>query len=352
MTPAAELAARLGISADAVTLARDAGVVDLHLDTFIPHRLFGWDLHRRHRGGPVGRRFFGHVDRPRAEDGGLVGAMWSITTNPFRRAERRWSVFLENLERIRALLSASEAGYRVVTDARGWRAARAGGAHPALLAIQGGNAVDAAPDGVASIPGDVVTRITLVHLTNSSLGATNSPLDKGRTDKHLTAWGRRVVEQCNDRRVFVDLAHVHRQGFWDAVEVHDRSQPLIATHAGANGVRASWRNLDDDQIRVIADTGGVVGIIFEPSFLHREGGPDDGATMVVEHLERVIAAGGEGAAALGSDFDGAIRPTRDLRGADRYPVIVQRMLDRRWTEARIRRVLSGNFEASFARLRP
>ncbi|MCA9491855.1 MAG: membrane dipeptidase [Myxococcales bacterium] len=333
-------------------LARDAGVVDLHLDTFIPHRLFGWDWTERHAGGPVGRRFFGHVDWPRARDGGLVGGGWSITTNPFRRASRRWTVFLDNVRRVRALIEATNGGLRLVTNATEWRAARADGVHAATLAIQGGNAVDAAPDGVRSIPGDVVTRITLVHLTNSSLGATNSPLEKVRGDKHLTPWGRTVVEQCNERRVFVDLAHIHERGFWDAVDVHDRTQPLIATHAGAMGVRESWRNLTDDQIRTIADTGGVVGIIFEPSFLRRPGGPEDGASMVVEHLERVIEAGGEEAAALGSDFDGAIRPTRDLRGADHYPVVVQRMLDRGWSEDRVRRVLSGNFEASFARLRP
>jgi membrane dipeptidase len=221
-----------------------------------------------------------------------------------------------------------------------------------MIGIQGGNALEAAPEGVLSIPGNVVVRITLVHLTNAALGTTNSPVEHLRSDKGLSELGRTFVRQCNERRVFVDLAHIHERAFWDAVEVHDRSQPLVATHAGVKGVRPHWRNLSDEQVKVVADTGGVVGVIFEPSFLRRPGGPSDGASMIVEHLEHVVKVGGEDAAALGSDYDGAIRPCEDVRGADRYPVVVQRMLDRGWSEERIRKVLGANFLASFQRLRP
>ncbi len=349
--PAADLAKRLGVSQEAVDLARDAEVVDLHIDTFIPPRLWGYDPLKRHRRALFGRAFFGHLDLPRMSDGGLSAAMWSITTNPSRSPASRWRVLLRNLTAFQHLVARSKGRLELVGDHAAYRAARARGAHAVLLSIQGANAVEGAPDGWASLPDDRVLRATLVHLTNSALGTTNSPLSALRRDKGLRPLGRRIIQQMNQARAFVDLAHIHPQAFDDAVAVHDKTQPLLATHTGVDGVRPHWRNLSDDNLRAIADTGGVVGIIFSTSFLRRPGGPGDGA-MVIEHMEHVIDVAGEGAVAVGSDYDGAIVPPIDLWGGETYPRLVQHMLDRRWPEERIRRALGENFLRAFEQLRP
>ncbi|RME23887.1 MAG: hypothetical protein D6798_12545 [Deltaproteobacteria bacterium] len=349
--PPAQLARDLGVSEEAVALARSAEVVDLHVDTFIPHRLWGYDPLRRHRRALLGRAFFGHLDLPRMADGGLSSAMWSITTNPFRTARGRWRALLANLDRFQKLVARSDGRLEICGDHAAWRAARARGAHAVLLSIQGANALDAAPDGWRSLPDPRVLRATLVHLTSSRLGATSSPAAALRRDRHLTAAGRRLVEQMNDARAFVDLAHIHPVSFDDVLDVHDRTQPLIATHTGVDGVRPHWRNLSDAQLRAIADTGGVIGIIFSTAFLARPGGPRDGA-MVVEHMEHVERVAGRDAVALGSDLDGAIVPPPDLWGGECYPRLVQHMLDRGWTEDRIRGALGENFLRAFAELRP
>jgi membrane dipeptidase len=345
------LARRLGVSVAAVELTRACELVDLHLDTFIPPRLWGYGVLDRHRGGPLGHRFFGHVDLPRLHDGGLGAGMWSITTNPFRSAPARWAQLQRNLKAMLALVQQSRGALEVCRTAAELRAARARGAHGVLLAIQGGNALEAAPRGAHDLPDQLITRVTLVHLTNSAYGATSSPHHLLRRDKGLSPSGARLIEQLDQMRVFVDLAHIHPKGFWDAVAVHDKRLPLIATHTGVCGVRPHWRNLDDAQLRAIADSGGVAGVIFSTAFLQRRGGPAD-AGMVIEHLEHILRVGGEGAAALGSDFDGAIIPPADLPGADAYPVLVQKMLDARWTEDRVRRVLGGNALRTFEALRP
>jgi membrane dipeptidase len=134
--------------------------------------------------------------------------------------------------------------------------------------------------------------------------------------------------------------------------VHDRTQPLLATHTGVAGVRPHWRNLTDDQLKAIADTGGVVGIIFAEEFLRRSDGPRDGG-MIVEHLEHVIRVAGEDVPALGSDFDGMITPPPDVASADTaYLRLVGLMLGRGWREERIRKVLGGNFLRALGMLRP
>jgi membrane dipeptidase len=345
------LAARLGCSTEAVELTRASDVIDLHLDTFIWCRTVGYDVFARHAGGPFGRRFGGHVDLPRLRDGGLTGGMWSITTNPFRTASRRSRIFSDNLSALRRMIAESNGAFVELHGLAGYAAARARGAHAVWIAIQGLNALEAAADGIASIPDDCVVRATLVHLTNSVYGGTSSPFGRARADRGLTPAGRDAVRAMNARRMFVDLAHIHEKAFWDAVALHDRSQPLIATHTGVYGVRPHWRNLTDAQVQAIADTGGVVGIIYAQEFVQRRGGPTD-AAMLVEHLEHIVQVAGEDVPAIGSDYDGMIVPPPDVPGADSYPKLVQHMLDRGWKDERIRKVLGTNFLRTLGRLRP
>src|SRR5262249_14870602 len=280
----------IGCSLDAVQLAWRCELIDLHLDTLIPVRLWGDDPLARHV-GPLGRFFFGHVDAPRMLDGGLDGAMWSITTNPLRSPRARWRVFGRNLARLRDLIARSRGRLVEVRTAEGYREARARGAHACLIAIQGLNALEAAPGGVLSLPDDGVVRATLVHLTNAVYGATSSPLGAARRTKGLTAAGREALAQLNARRIFVDLAHAHERTLWDVVAAHDRTQPLIVTHTGVAGVRPHWRNLTDPQLKAVAETGGTIGIIFATHFLRRPGGPRD-AGMIVEHIAHVMRVAG------------------------------------------------------------
>ncbi len=348
LLPVSELASRLGIPAEAVELCRSAELIDLHLDSFIPVRLWGYDLFARHS-GLLGGRFFGQLDVPRMLDGGLDGGMWSITTNPTRGAKGRLAVLARNVARLRALVSGS-GGRLAIARTRGeYDAVRRTGAHAVLVAIQGGNALEAAPEGPAFVPDDLLTRVTVVHLSNSIYGATSSPASRG---KHgLTERGRELVRQLDQARVFVDLAHIDRQGFWDAVKVHDRSRPLIVTHTGVCGVHEHWRNLDDAQVKAVADSGGTIGVMFQRSFLQPKGRANDGR-LVIDHLEHIIQIAGEDCASIGSDYDGAIVPPPDLRSADAYPRLVAYMLERGWSDVRIRKVLGDNFLRAFALLRP
>lgn len=344
-------AARLGVSEEALALCDASEIVDLHIDTFIPMRLFGYDPRRRHGLGPLRGWHFGHLDLPRMADAGVTGGMWSITTYPFRTAEGRWQAFLRNLDRMQAFVDSTEGRMQLVRTRAEYDAARAAGCHACLLAVQGGNVFDGAARSPQGVPDELVTRVTLLHLTNSTLGTASTPLSWLRRDKGLTAAGRAVVEQLDEARIFVDLAHIHPEGFWDAVDAHDRTRPLIDTHTGVSGVTPHWRNLDDDQLRAIAETGGVVGIIYSAFFLEGAHGHRDGE-MMVEHLQHIIDVLGEDFAAIGTDYDGAIIPPPGFRSGDSYPRLVELMLRRGWSPERIGKILGGNFLRAFGELRP
>ena len=344
-------AERLGVTSEAIELIDSCDAIDLHLDTFIEHRLFGYDLLRAHGPGLLNGRFYGHADLPRLAEAGFTGGLWSITTNPFRTSASRSRTFFRHLARIRALFDGAADRARLVRDVAEYRVARAAGAHGVFLSVQGGNALDHSLDDLDRIPERLLVRVTLVHLSTSRLGVTSNPYGRTGAGRGLTSLGRDYVRRLDEKRILVDLAHINREGFFDAVEVHDRSLPLIVTHTGVNGVYRHWRNLDDDQLRAIAESGGTVGVMYQSSFL----GPSWFAAKVdwvVDHLEHIVKVVGDDHASLGSDWDGGICPPDDMLTCLEFPRLVDAMLRRGWSAERIRKILGGNFLRVLAQIRP
>lgn len=330
----------LGLGRAAAELHATSDVIDLHVDTYLWTRLCGYDPGVRHSRGPLPGWLLGQVDLPRLVEGGITGATWVVTTDPFANGDELADAWRHDLVRLPALLTASKLA-TIVRDEAEYRAARAAGLHAVFLGVQGANALAAHPELLDELPSDLLLRVTLVHLTNSGLGTTSSPLRLG-PDRGLTGPGRDLVAALEARRILVDLAHVGRRGFWDAVATHDPSRPLIVTHTGVCGVHDHWRNLDDAQLRAIANSGGTVGIIHHASFL---GDPLWGgrALSIVRHLEHTIATVGEDYASLGSDWDGFIVTPRDLPTAAELPRLTALLLARGHSPDRIRKLLGQNF---------
>jgi len=341
-------ASALGVSLEAIELYLSSDVIDLHVDTFIWTRLLGYDLRRRHGRGPFAARYFGMTDLPRMREAAIGGAMWSITTSPFGSAAARAERFTRNLERLRTVLAGAPEEVSLVTNHAQFRAARAAGRHAAMIAIQGGNALDLGSEALERLVDDLVLRVTVVHLTRSSFGGSSVP---GGGGLGLTAQGRQFVEQLNARRIFVDLAHASRQSFFDALEVHDRSQPVLVTHTGVSAVHPSWRNIDDAQLRAVADTGGTVGVVFHGGYLGGSYFWGGSVRHIVDHLEHIVRTVGEDHASLGSDWDGAIITPRDMPTCLELPRLVQHMLERGFGPDCIRKILGGNFLRALRQLR-
>lgn len=339
----------MNISAEALEIYRASDVIDLHIDSFIWTRTAGYNLSKRHGPGLLGGKFFRQVDIPRLMEAHVTGGLWSITTQPFLPGEMRARTFEKNIAKLKSIFEKDDRT-QFVRNADDYAKAKSQGKHAAWIGIQGGNALSANLDLIDSHGKDLL-KITIVHLTNSGLGETSSPLKLSGKDEGLSSLGKDMVRKLNEQRVFVDLAHIHRRGFFDAMEVHDKSQPLISSHTGVSGVHKHWRNLDDDQIRAIADTGGVVGIMYQSSFL----GPsylNARAEWIVNHIEHVINVAGEDVPALGSDWDGGIIPPKDMPTCLELPLLVEIMLKRNWSAERIQKILGGNFLSCLKRLRP
>jgi len=327
-----------GLSAEARALHDESDVIDLHVDSFIWRRIFGYDFRRRHTAFTRGM-MLSQFDLPRAREAGVDGATWVITTNPLADARDREAQLFENLRELTALLESPEAEARVVKSAAEYHAARAQGLHAAFIGVQGGNALGHSLDAIDRLSPGIILRVTLLHLTSSRLGATSSPLGG---NSGLSRYGKDYVRRLNAHKILVDLAHISSAGFWDAVDAQDPTVPFIVTHTGVSGVFPHWRNLDDEQLRAVAQSGGTVGIMYHSEYL---GDPLFRGRLetVVRHIEHVINVAGEDSVSLGSDWDGSIITPRDMPTCLELPRLTQAMLDRKWSEQRIKKVLGFNF---------
>ena len=111
----------------------------------------------------------------------------------------------------------------------------------------------------------------------------------------LSDFGVALVEQAQAMGMLVDVSHLNDPGFWDVVKL--ARKPLIASHSNCRALCAHPRNLTDDQIKAIADTGGFIGI----NSINRFVEPPD-LPHLMDHLDRLVRIAGKERVGLGLDF--------------------------------------------------
>jgi membrane dipeptidase len=286
-------------------------VLDLHADTAKLMDKLGYDLIARHeRPMPRLANVFGHVDLPRMRDGGVAGQFFSFWTAPYPERGCTKSV-VDQLDAIDQAMAKHPTELAWTRTGAEVRAAKAAGQIAALGGIEGGQALEGELEPIAAFARRGVRYLGLLHFSANAIGRPA----KGRgadPSAGLTGFGRDVVRECERTGIIVDLAHINRRGFFDALEL--ATQPPMVSHTGVLGVHQHWRNIDDDQLRAIADKGGCVGVIFARRYLGSAS-----IEAVVDHLLHIIDVAGDDLPALGSDFDGFVVPPEGLEDIAALP---------------------------------
>lgn len=153
----------------------------------------------------------------------------------------------------------------------------------------------------------------------------------------LTKLGEEVAKEMNKRGMVIDVSHMSRNTFWDVIHVSEA--PVIATHSGVHSLRDHQRNLTDDQLKALADNGGVIGIVFYPHFVK------EGSTAyikdVVDHIDYAVDLMGIDHVGIGSDFDGASMP-EDLKDSSELYKVTDELVRRGYSENEIEKLLGAN----------
>lgn len=195
--------------------------------------------------------------------------------------------------------SAAAGTIAVADDEASAQAAFARHASAGMLTVEGMSFLEDDASAAERLDGLERAGVRMATLTWNGPNALGSGND---TDQGLTAFGRSVVRELERRGIVVDASHLNQRGFRDLLEV--AQAPFACSHSNARAVCDHPRNLEDWQLREVADRGGIVGLNYFNGFLREDGGdaaPDD----LLRHADHMLNVAGERVLALGSDFDGS-----------------------------------------------
>ncbi len=320
---------------EARALHDEVAAIDLHADT--PKLMMaGYDLAARHDPPLPNAAWVGHVDLPRMRDGGLAAQIFGLWTFPYPRSGCATGVHRQ-LDALDAQIAKYPAQIAHCRSAADVLAAKRGGRTAALTGIEGAHALEGRVANVEVFARRGVRYIGLLHFSANEVGFPAMGVGSMGSDgdRGLTAFGREVIAEMNRLGVVVDLAHINRRGFFEALACS--TAPPMVTHTGVTGCFEHWRNIDDEQIRAVADKGGCVGVIFAPRYLGK-----DGIDAVCEHILHIIKVAGEDVPSLGSDFDGFVVPPEGLPDVAALPRLTAALHARGLSRAALRKLLGEN----------
>ena len=312
----------------AAQLHREALVWDSHCDTLMDIAT-GKRTLADHDGG-------GHLDLPRMKAGGVNVQIFAIYVPkpPFlRQALEYIGAFYRELETNSDHLT-------LVTEATDLTAENDHRVK-AILSIEGGEALEGAP---AILPCLYQLGVRAMGLTWNWRNQLADGVWESRTGGGLTNLGLKTVAEMNRLGIVVDVSHLSETGFWDVLE--HSSHPVIASHSNARRLCDHPRNLTDEQIKALANQGGVMGINFAPAFL----GEGASLTHVLDQIDYITRLVGPDHVGLGSDYDGIAATPKGLEDVSTLPNVTRGLVARGYGDADIKKLLGTNFQRVFQRI--
>lgn len=210
-------------------------------------------------------------------------------------------------------------------------AARAADKVVVIPALEGADALEGSIENFRAMVDAGLRLIQIVHFRANELGHIQTyPYSPGG----LTEFGREVVREANRLGVVIDLAHANTDTIMDVLAMSE--DPAIFSHGGVQALYEQDRALSDDEIRAIAEAGGVVGI-------WPNGASVDDVSFMVDLIEHVILLAGAEHVGIGSDLRGMSRYAAGFGEDAEFRAIAQELLERGHDDDTVGKVMGGNF---------
>jgi membrane dipeptidase len=329
----------------AKTLHENSLVVDTHNDTIL-HLIKTPPFITSEARPPPPRRTLGErsedgqIDIPRIREGGVDCLLFAMYVSPHYRARLRR--LLQMLDTFHSEIERNQAEIALATSYNEiWEAVEAGKI-AAVLTVEGGEPLEGDIGVLRNLYRLGVRSLTLTHFPRNELGD-GSGADSG---SHLSSFGKEVVEEMNDLGMLVDISHINETGFWDVIELSE--DPVLATHSNCKALCGHHRNLTDDQIKALAEQGGVINLSFCAGFI-KEGisfGDTEAIKKVtiedwLDHLDHAVGLVGTDHVGVGSDFDGGCG-FPGLDDITKIPELTRGMVARGYSDSDIEKILGAN----------
>ena len=204
-----------------------------------------------------------------------------------------------------------------------------------MLGIENGLALDGRLQNLHHFAQRGIVYMTLCH------NGDNDICDSARgcnTHGGVSSFGQQVIREMNRLGIMVDLSHAAEKSFYDALELSE--QPIVCSHSSCRVMCDHPRNLTDEQMRALAQKGGVMQITLYNGFLVKDGEAtiDD----ALRHLEHAIKVMGIDHVGLGTDFDGD-GGIRGLASSSELINFTRQLIAHGYTEREIQKIWGGNF---------
>ena len=286
----------------------------------------------------------GHLDIPRMKEGGVNVQFFAVFIEDIYKPDRSLKRTLQLIDCFYREMEKNQDEISLVTNYNQINEANSAGKIAAILSVEGGEALEG-DLGVLRMLYKLGVR--LLTLTWNQRNQIADGIGESRTGSGLTEFGLKVIDEMNNLKMFIDVSHLSETGFWDVIK---RSKaPIVASHSNCYALCPHPRNLKDEQIKALADKGGVIGITFVPNFLTQEKRKTT-VKDVVTHIDYLVEKAGIDCVGLGSDFDGTGGLPLGLEGVDKITNITEELLTRGYKEREIKKILGGNFLRVFKKV--
>lgn len=335
-------------------LHHDSLVIDSHNDAIVsyirrgnlsvtgltaPH-LAGLDGTVSFLRGPLAREEYdwhGQIDLPLMRAGGIDAAFFAVDVT--RAWKNQLAYALDALGYFDADLATAGGELVVARSTADVARAKAEGRRAAILVIENSDALEGSLNVLRVFHAIGVRGIVITHNLSTWAASGNS---EGACGGGLTRFGVALVEAMNRLGMLVDVSHISERGFYDTLEVTRR--PVIASHSCCAALCPHPRNLTDEQLRALADNGGVVGITFVPYFVDPDWKFSDwparpSIDQLLDHVEHAVQVAGIDHVGIGSDFDGG---GSILADASQFPLLTAGLAARGYPEGALRKILGEN----------
>ncbi|MBM3284305.1 MAG: membrane dipeptidase [Candidatus Aminicenantes bacterium] len=352
-------------------LHREAVVWDCHND--LAYRVL-------YEGLDIGKRLpAGHVDIPRLKEGGVDVQVVALFIQNYLYPDKAARQAFQLLEAMKKAIDRNRDSVELARTGADVERIVSSGKIAIPLAIEGGHAIEDRLDLLRKFHELGVSSMTLTH--NISHGWADSSAGTPRWNG-LNDLGREVIREMNRLGMVIDVSHVSDKAFFDVIEIS--REPVIFSHSGCRAINPHRRNVSDEMLRALAKNGGVIGIVFELTFLsqryhqaaqelraisrpffekvpviedldlriaveHLSQGRDwpleDLPTVedILDHIDHAVRVAGVDHVGLGADMYPRTPSPLGVRGVHDYPNITRGLKARGYSDEDVKKIMGGNF---------
>jgi membrane dipeptidase len=317
------------------TVHHNATLIDLHNDVLEvmvgePTYHLG-TLHTTH-----------HTDIPRLQKGGVDVQFFAAWVSPTQFDSNLY--YDQTQAMVNILNNEINLNPNTIGQARNPQEAEAlnqAGKIAAVLAVEGGHSIENSLDNLINLYNAGMRYMTITW--NNSTNWAVSAQDSRSATVGLSNFGRSVIKAMDSLGIIIDVSHTGIKTIQDILQT--TTNPIVATHSGVRALRNHYRNLYDSQIIDIANTGGVIGVVFYPPFLTSSSSAN--IDTVIKHIDYIKNLVGIDHVAIGSDFDGIGSTPIGLEDVSKFPALTLRLLERGYSQQDVEKILGGNFMRVF-----